>query len=186
MEIIIILLFNNKIKNSVTWLLVLTGLFLSSAQAADISPITSKSEETLNDPANDRGPTSISTGTAAGYEISGHDDVRGRTSHTMALVAANFSIQTITPEKVFTPAAALNNTIEFIFDNPDNAVVEGKIFDTRGAHIADMTAGSTSGSLLWDGKDSGGSIVRGGVYIYQVEASGAAAAIITGTVVAAR
>ena len=160
---------NTKIKNSVIiWFFLITISLNFSAYAADILSFETKSEETLNDNSNDRGSTSVSTGTA------------------VSAAPVNFSIQSISPDKVFTPAASANNTIEFIFNNPDNASVEGKIFDTRGAHVADMTAGTAPGSLLWDGKESGGSIVRGGVYIYQVEASGAAAAIITGTVVAAR
>ncbi len=64
-----------------------------------------------------------------------------------------------------------NDTMVFVFDNPQEKNVKGKIYDLRGALVASMKPGPVGNSLLWDAK-SGGQIVPGGVYIYQIEADG--------------
>lgn len=64
-----------------------------------------------------------------------------------------------------------NDTMVFIFDNPQEKTVKGRIFDMRGALVAAMTAGPVANSLKWDAK-AGGQPVPGGVYIYQIEADG--------------
>ena len=64
-----------------------------------------------------------------------------------------------------------NDTMVFIFDNPQEKAVKGRIFDMRGALVAAMTAGPIVNSLKWDAK-AGGQAVPGGVYIYQIEADG--------------
>ncbi len=74
--------------------------------------------------------------------------------------------------KVITPNGdGLNDTVIFTFDNPKQSQATGKIFDIRGALVADMSAGPLGGggSLKWDGK-AGGTTVSRGVYIYQIEA----------------
>ena len=58
----------------------------------------------------------------------------------------------------------------------------GKIFDLRGALIADLTLGPVANSLMWDGK-SNGRVVPRGVYIYQIQAEGRT---FSGTVVVIR
>ncbi|MFC2061674.1 LamG-like jellyroll fold domain-containing protein [Elusimicrobiota bacterium] len=103
-----------------------------------------------------------------------------------------FNILSIQPDKIFTPKAQYMNFIEFKYENPKEANIAGKIYDIRGAYIADMVLGNTasigndSGSFVWDGKDSSGSYVPSGVYIYQIEVTGAEEKIINGTVVVAR
>ena len=64
-----------------------------------------------------------------------------------------------------------NDTMVFVFDNPQQTDVKGKIYDLRGALVGTMTAGPVGNSLLWDAK-AGGQTVPGGVYIYQIEADG--------------
>jgi gliding motility-associated-like protein len=64
-----------------------------------------------------------------------------------------------------------NDTMVFIFDNPQDAGVKGRIYDMHGALVARMTDGPVSNSLMWDGK-AGGQVVPGGVYIYQIESQG--------------
>lgn len=73
--------------------------------------------------------------------------------------------------KVLTPNGdGLNDTVVFTFDNPMDSSFYGKLFDMRGAFVADMRPGPLAGgSLLWDGK-SGGQTVPRGVYIYQIKA----------------
>ncbi len=75
-----------------------------------------------------------------------------------------------------------NDTMVFIFDNPQDASVKGRIYDMRGALVAQMREGPVSNSLLWDGK-AGGQAVPGGVYIYQLECGGK---VYNGTVVVVR
>ena len=75
-----------------------------------------------------------------------------------------------------------NDTMVFVFDNPQAKNVKGKIYDLRGALVGAMTAGPVTNSLLWDAK-AGGQAVPGGVYIYQIEAEGT---VYNGTVVVVR
>lgn len=75
-----------------------------------------------------------------------------------------------------------NDTMVFIFDNPQGKPVKGRIYDLRGALVASMGAGPVDNSLAWDAK-SGGQVVPGGVYIYQIEADGN---VFNGTVVVVR
>ncbi len=64
-----------------------------------------------------------------------------------------------------------NDTMVFIFDNPQEKSVKGTIYDMRGAKVAAMSPGPVGNSLVWDAR-SGGQVVPGGVYIYQIEAQG--------------
>lgn len=64
-----------------------------------------------------------------------------------------------------------NDTMVFIFDNPQEKTVKGRVFDLRGALVATMAAGPIANSLKWDAR-AGGQPVPGGVYIYQIEADG--------------
>lgn len=75
-----------------------------------------------------------------------------------------------------------NDTVVFVFDNPRDSAVTGKIFELKGAFVADMKSGPISNSLEWDGK-ANGQAVSGGVYIYQIEAEGK---VTTGTIAVIR
>ena len=99
-----------------------------------------------------------------------------------AVVSTSFVFTKVAP-RIFSPAESnpvINQTCWY-FDGPgDDATV--KLFDITGARVRRSVTRVSSQSLCWDGKDDGGSIVKGGVYIYQLEAGGEA---ITGTVVVA-
>ncbi len=95
-----------------------------------------------------------------------------------------------TPRKILVPESSIPGNAKFVlnFDNPAaDIVTQAKIFDITGAEVNDMTEATGSGSnpaqLTWDGRDRNGSIVRSGIYIYQVQAGGA---LTNGTVVVAR
>ena len=75
-----------------------------------------------------------------------------------------------------------NDTMVFVFDNPQDKNVKGKIYDLRGALVGTMKTGPVGNSLIWDAK-AGGQPVPGGVYIYQIEAEGT---IYNGTVAVIR
>ena len=95
-----------------------------------------------------------------------------------------------TPRKILVPNSTIpdNATFVLLFDNPAAAIIsQAKIYDISGAEVADFReetpAGSDPTRLTWDGKDKDGSYVRGGIYIYQVQAEGS---LMNGTVVVAR
>ena len=73
-----------------------------------------------------------------------------------------------------------NDNVVFVFDNPRDAAVRGRILDLRGRVVAsDLLPGPVQNSLQWDGTSSGRG-VPGGVYIYQLEGEGRS---FTGTIV---
>jgi gliding motility-associated-like protein len=85
--------------------------------------------------------------------------------------------------KFITPNGdGLNDAVVFNFDNPKLSSFQGKIYDIRGAFVADMLPGPVNDSLLWDAK-AGGHVVPRGVYMYQIQAEGKT---FTGTVVVIR
>lgn len=74
-----------------------------------------------------------------------------------------------------------NDNVIFTFDS-DGTEVTGKIFDLKGAFVADLGPGPVTNSLKWDGK-SNGSVVPGGIYIYQLKSGDK---VFNGTVVVIR
>jgi len=97
-----------------------------------------------------------------------------------------FDLSNLT-SRVLTPNGdGKNDVVIFTFDNPNNAPVEGKIYDMRGAYVATMIPGTARGltadQLVWDGMMNGRPVTSG-VYVYQVEAEGK---MFNGTLVVAR
>lgn len=73
-----------------------------------------------------------------------------------------------------------NDAVEFKYDNPRASAVSGKVLDIKGSFVATMTqCPDVADCLRWDAA-SGGRVVPGGVYIYQIEAEGRT---FTGTVI---
>lgn len=82
----------------------------------------------------------------------------------------SFDIAAISNKAITPNGDGLNDTVVFIFDNPMDSSFAGKIYDMRGAFVADMRTGPLLGqSLLWDGK-AANQTVPGGVYVYQIKA----------------
>ncbi|MFH2202577.1 MAG: gliding motility-associated C-terminal domain-containing protein, partial [Elusimicrobiota bacterium] len=78
-----------------------------------------------------------------------------------------------------------NDYVVFTFDNPKDSAVIGRIYDVKGALVADMAIHpglDQRFNRVWDGK-SGGRAVPPGIYIYQFEVEGKT---INGTVVVVR
>lgn len=85
--------------------------------------------------------------------------------------------------RVITPNGdGINDRAFFCFDNFSDSGVSGKIYTLLGAEVASMSAKSSSlntactGGTLpqlisWDGRSSEGT-VRGGMYVYRIEAEG--------------
>ena len=74
-----------------------------------------------------------------------------------------------------------NDRVVFRFDNPRDSKVAGRIYDVRGALVAELQQADQF-TMAWDGK-AGGQVVPGGVYIYQLEGDGT---VFNGTVVLIR
>ena len=89
--------------------------------------------------------------------------------------------------RVITPNdPSQNNRVFWFFDNPSDNPVTGTIYDIRGAKVRDLVVNSqspTANSLVWDGHDNRGAVVRSGVYLYKISAGKESQ---TGTVVVAR
>jgi len=84
--------------------------------------------------------------------------------------------------RIFTPNGDhANDKVRFEVDNPEQLPVGGSIYDLSGSHVVDLNEGTDV--VLWDGKDSNGSTVPSGVYLYELEYQGKHA---TGSVVVAR
>lgn len=84
--------------------------------------------------------------------------------------------------RIFTPNSdGFNDKAVFHFDNPEQLPVSGHIYDIAGAVVASLPSGIDT--LMWDGKDSDGRVVPGGIYLYKIEFQGK---YLTGTVVVAR
>jgi gliding motility-associated-like protein len=84
--------------------------------------------------------------------------------------------------RIFTPNGdGYNDRAVFHFENDQQLPVSGRIYDISGAVVASMSDGIDT--ITWDGKDSGGHTVPGGIYLYSIEFQGKH---ITGTVVVAR
>jgi gliding motility-associated-like protein len=96
--------------------------------------------------------------------------------------AATFDLSNITTRVITPNGDNRNDQFMILFDNPNRAHVHGKIFDMRGAYVADMAPGPQPHSLIWDGKMNGRTVTSG-VYVYQVEGDGK---MFNGTVVVAR
>ncbi len=94
-----------------------------------------------------------------------------------------FTLTKVYP-RIFSPNNdGINDVTNFVFENPDNETVTGKIYDLGGSYVADMLPGEITNSLCWDGKFNDGRKARSGVYVYQLKVNGKA---INGTVVVAR
>lgn len=111
----------------------------------------------------------------------------GRYQVRQAVKPASFSFDpTMARPHIFTPNGdGKNDRVFFVFDNPNNVDVEGKVFDINGGMVASsLKPGPFPGiSLMWDGIDGSGHRVPAGVYLYQLRAEDR---VFTGTVVVAR
>ena len=116
-------------------------------------------------------------------------EVTQRRKAPQASPADSFSLSQSSPTRVFTPNGdGVNDTFTLVCNNPaGNIIAEKKIYDLTGAEVADFQViGDETAplvTLVWDGRDHAGNIVRSGVYIYQIQSEGK---VINGTIVVAR
>jgi len=98
----------------------------------------------------------------------------------------SFDITSIRPDKIFTPNGdGWNDYLEIRYDNPYDALVKGKIYDTKGRLVANMKKDENGATtrLIWDGNGLNNDPVIGGLYIYQIEVSGPENKVIQGTII---
>jgi len=75
-------------------------------------------------------------------------------------------LQAVHP-RVFSPNGdGYNDIVYFDLLNPGQDSVHGDIFDVQAAKVAELQVSPLG--LQWDGRGSGGRIVPGGIYIYQI------------------
>jgi fibronectin type 3 domain-containing protein len=98
--------------------------------------------------------------------------------------AESFKMTSVEP-KIFSPDEA-NNAISrtrFYFENPNYSEVTSVIFDLRGNVVRKNLPREMETVLYWDGRDTSGTVVPSGVYLYQIEADGK---VVNGTIVVAK
>lgn len=100
-----------------------------------------------------------------------------------APASAAFTLTRVSP-RIFSPEApdTAINRAWFKFINPEGAEVTIRIFDINGSLVRRNLEYSGT-DMFWDGRNQGGSRVKGGIYIYQIEVG---EEVMTGTVVVAK
>ncbi len=90
--------------------------------------------------------------------------------------------------RIFTPNGdGINDIVLFVVENPKDSSIDGKIYDIGGNEVATLAPAGvgapTPDTLMWNGRDRDGRLVRSGVYIYRIKGEGKS---FTGTVVVAK
>jgi hypothetical protein len=98
--------------------------------------------------------------------------------------AMSFKVTSVEP-KIFSPDEA--NTVisrtRIYIENPNYSEVASAIFDLRGNVIRRNLPREMETVLYWDGRDTSGTIVPSGIYLYQIEVDGK---VVNGTIVVAK
>ena len=121
-------------------------------------------------------------------EIYTYSRVLGQFAVRADTLASEFTLTKVAP-RIFTPDApdaTPGKTISratFYFENPSGGEVTIRVFDITGALVRRNLESAGASMMFWDGRDQAGALVKGGVYIYQVEAG---EEVFTGTVVVAK
>lgn len=79
--------------------------------------------------------------------------------------------------RLFSPNGdGINDVVFFALDNPTLADVSGRVIDSSGGEVAELApagpSGPTPDSLVWDGRDRSGRIVRSGPYLFEIQGGG--------------
>jgi flagellar hook assembly protein FlgD len=63
------------------------------------------------------------------------------------------------------------SSVRFLIANAGGAAVDLKIYNVNGVLVREVTG--TGAEIDWDGKDTGGVVESGGIYLYQLSLGGA-------------
>ncbi|MBI5202340.1 MAG: hypothetical protein HY925_12190 [Elusimicrobia bacterium] len=106
-----------------------------------------------------------------------------------AAPAGAFTLTSVGP-RIFAPMDADDrvNKARFNLQNPEGEEISLRVYDRFGSlvrsnAVRDAASAGTSLILYWDGRDDKGSVVKGGVYLYKLDAAGKR---VTGAVVVVR
>ena len=103
-----------------------------------------------------------------------------------ALSGSTFTLTSVRP-RTFTPNGDnRNDHVAFVYENPSDALLTGKIYNLHGTLVAELTDGVLPNTLAWDGSMKNGVRATPGVYVYQIEATGSETKVVNGVVVVAR
>ncbi|MEK7383529.1 MAG: hypothetical protein AAB262_09620, partial [Elusimicrobiota bacterium] len=99
------------------------------------------------------------------------------------LAGAVFDLSNLSGRVITPNGDSLNDIAIFSYDpGPKNISAAGRIFDLRGAAVAEMAPGLVPNTLTWDGRMNGRPATSG-VYVYRITGDGKT---FTGTIVVAR
>ncbi|MDO8806124.1 MAG: DUF2341 domain-containing protein [Elusimicrobiota bacterium] len=117
-------------------------------------------------------------------EIYTYSRVLGQFAIKAAPLASSFTLTKVAP-RIFSPDEADTNVnrARFYFENPAGNEVTIRIFDITGSLVRRNLESEGANIMFWNGKNQAGTLVKGGVYIYQMEAG---EEVLTGTVVVAK
>jgi hypothetical protein len=121
--------------------------------------------------------TDVTNGTTYYYKITANVNVGGTTEETEIDLSSEVSA---TPH----PGIAVSNNpftpnssnpafqrVTFTVYNPTNELIELKVYQPTGVLINTITVNGGS-TISWDGTNSSGGVVEGGVYVYQIKVGG--------------
>ncbi|PKM97916.1 MAG: hypothetical protein CVU79_05945 [Elusimicrobia bacterium HGW-Elusimicrobia-3] len=117
-------------------------------------------------------------------EIYTYSRVLGQFAVRAATLSSKFTLNKVAP-RIFSPddPSAVVNRARFYFENPGGGEVTIRIFDVTGALVRRNLESEGANIMFWNGRDQAGTLVKGGIYLYQVEAG---EDVVTGTVVVAK
>ncbi|MDT8287152.1 MAG: hypothetical protein RQ748_08600, partial [Elusimicrobiales bacterium] len=117
-------------------------------------------------------------------EIYTNSRILGEFALKAAPLATEFTLTKVAP-RIFTPDEPSDsfNRARFYFAGSAGAEVTIRIFDVTGALVRRNLEAEMANVMFWNGRDQSGTLVRGGIYVYQVECG---EKVITGTVVVAK
>ncbi|MBI4422389.1 MAG: hypothetical protein HY554_01600, partial [Elusimicrobia bacterium] len=125
---------------------------------------------------------------AVGEPVNGEIEIQVRRPALFALrydtAASEFKLTKVSP-RIFSPGDSNPdvNRARFQFENPTGDIVTLRIFDRSGALVRTNGTLDNSNVIAWDGRDDKGAVVKGGVYLYQLDVGGKT---LTGAVVVAK
>ncbi len=123
----------------------------------------------------------ISGNTSSNFvEISDKEVKRIPENNIYMAAAEKIELEGVTP-KIFAPDEG--DRVRFAFTNPNYDEITIRIFDITGSEVKKNLWRESENVMYWDGTDENDNIVRGGIYLYQLESAGD---VINGSIIVVR